>query len=146
MFRHPAFFVAVFLAALLGLSACTVPGEITPGKRDSHADKATLVTESEHNHVFRTGSDQRVYITTLDGQSLRRYGMDSAFPEGMLLEPGKHVISVRYEHHGVFAEEDLWLIAERGKAYVIRRQVEGYAIKFWIEDSSSGQLVGGVVH
>ena len=38
----------------------------------------------------------------------------------------------------------LWLDAEAGKSYIVRKRVEGYGVRFWVEDTATGQTVGGI--
>ena len=138
--------LAVLCLASL-MTACTTTGEVLLGNPASLAGtgKAKITTDSEHDHTILAGLDRRIYITSLDGKSLFRLGATSDYPEGMLLDPGRHEISIRFLHFNTFANGRLWFVAEREKSYIVRKQMENYSVRLWIEDMLTGRPVGGIV-
>jgi len=90
-----------------------------------------------------------IWIMTIDGKTTLT-DFDSfigllRFPEQVLAEPGRHTFEVRFVRGTGSAEGKLWLDAAAGKTYIVRKEIKGYNIRFWIEDKESGKVVGGNV-
>lgn len=144
MFRFSRILAPLCLAVVL--SNCTTTGEVRLDDKTSMAGtgKAKIKTESDHNHTLFPGLDQRVYIANLDGRSLYRLSTTTDYPEAMLVDPGRHTITVRYNYYNGYAFGRIWWDAEKEHEYIVRRELSGYAVRFWIEDVATHRPVGGI--
>lgn len=124
-------------------TGCATTGEISPHNTDSLSGtgRARITSASENNHRLFKGMDQRIFITSLDNKSLFRFGGLSNFPEGMLVSPGEHRISVLYGYLNLSANAQLSFNAESEKSYIIKKRINGNYVGFWIEDVATGQRV-----
>jgi hypothetical protein len=95
--------------------------------------------------LFFQSKTARLFITKLDGKSLSKFSVKQPFPESMALTPGRHEMSFSYQHFGTYANTTLWLVAEEGKSYTAKKRVDGNAVAIWIEETSTGKIVGGIL-
>jgi hypothetical protein len=97
---------------------------------------------SGQGRVF--GPKQRVIITRIDHEKVHGPRLFSFESNPQDLSPGRHIISVEIQVTTSTATGRLWLDAEAGKSYIVRRHIEGYGVRFWIEETDTGRVVGGV--
>jgi len=139
----------VLTILIVMLTACaSIVGEVDPTKEISleGTGKALVFADSDNTHVsaLTRGKNNHDFITRLDGKGLHRLGGRADFPEALLVEPGRHNISVMYQYYQLTANADLWFDAQAEKSYIIRSKTSGMTIYFWIEDQATGQKVGGI--
>lgn len=136
----------LFVSSIMLLSACASKGEVNPQKEIAltGTGQARITGNSTHNHEFLRGYDRLVMITSLDEESMYRWGWTTEYPESLLISPGKHTIGVQFRTTYGLATGKLWFEAESEKTYIIRTKAQGYGISFWIEDMASGNTIGGV--
>lgn len=142
-----AAFISLLYVVLSGCAA--VPTYHAYVDKSLSKEKLALIKcDSEHNNNIFAGFDRRLYITKVDDQSTYSFinGLISnqEYPESAYVEPGRRYINVKYQHSNIYAYGKLWLDAEAGKTYEVKTAIKGYKIQFWIEDESSGVLVGGI--
>lgn len=140
--------IITIVVFLFVISSCTtIEGDVDPRSTISLAGtgKARISGETNRTSNVVTNFDQHIAITALNGKSLFRLAIDnSSYPESLLIKPGNHKINVRFMHGYAYSDGVLWLNAEEEKSYVIRKKVYKYSVSFWIEDSATGEIVGGV--
>jgi hypothetical protein len=90
------------------------------------------------------GPKQRVIITRIDHEKVHGPRLFSFESNPQDLSPGRHIISVQIYLNTSSATGRLWLEAEAGKSYIVRKRIEGYGVYFWIEETDTGRVVGGV--
>jgi hypothetical protein len=145
---RPIGLLLIWLSIML-MSGCTSKGEVRLDEEVAlvGTGKALLKTDSENNHRFAVLLDQRVFITQLDGKNMYRMGSTTDYPQALLIEPGKHSVAARYLNNTAgsvwvtFANSLLTFDAEAEKRYVIRKEIVGGSIRFWIEDMATGDVV-----
>ena len=86
---------------------------------------------------------QRVVIMRVDQQKVQGPGFFSSKSNSATLSPGRHTIDVTLQLSDSSANGRLWLDAEAGKAYIVRKRIAGYSVQFWIEEIATGRAVGG---
>ena len=133
--------LAVLSALIAGCATIAEP-ELPTSSVDS--GRARISGDSETAHKFWKGLDQRVFITKLDGKSQFRLSLTSDYPQTVIVVPGRHYLDVQYRLFNMFANGKLWLDAEAGKSYLIKKKQRQYAVSLWIEEADSGRVVGGV--
>jgi hypothetical protein len=89
------------------------------------------------------GDKQRVIITRIDHAKVHGPRMFSFESNPQDLLPGRHIISVEFSLNNSSTTGRLWLDAEAGKSYIVRKRIEGYGVHFWIEETDTGRIVGG---
>jgi hypothetical protein len=130
---------------MLGLLGCatTPPYKAYQGEKKL-SDLAVIQCDSERAHGMWRGLDRAVWITKIDAKAtLKPSSLHLHPPEEAWVESGRHYLEVRYTDHGGHADGKLWLDAEAGKTYIVRKKIEGYGVRFWIEEKESGKVVGG---
>lgn len=136
--------VAAFVAGCQSTPTYTTDGAETLDR----SSMAFLVCDSENRSSFLKGLDKRLYIVDIDGKNTFDLGSalfaNQSHPERAWVEPGRHYVRVLYEYFGSYAHGNLWLDAEAGKVYRIKKRAEGYQVFFWIVEQESGEPVGGV--
>jgi hypothetical protein len=82
----------------------------------------------------------RLKVVSLDGA--RQYHM-GASDQVLTLAPGRHEVGVLFvnEGGGAYLANTLAFTAEAGHTYELKKQLDGYTARFWIEDPASGQEV-----
>lgn len=135
----------LLVSSIAFLSACVSKGEVNPQKELvlTGTGQARITGNSTHNHEVLRGYDRLVMITSLDEESMYRWGWTTEYPESLLISPGKHTIGVQFRTGYSLAQGKLWFVAESEKSYIVRTEAKGYGISFWIEDMASGNTVGG---
>ena len=144
--------IAIFLISSLFITSCTVVGEVDPLKKiDLKGKELSRITGGfKHKRPNRTmtgvpsADDEDIFITAIDGKKLFRMAMSTEFPSSMLITPGKHKIDVKYAKFGLFSYGTLWLDAEKEKEYIVKYKTHKYSVSFWLEDASTGKIVGSV--
>ena len=66
------------------------------------------------------------------------------YAEYAWVTPGRHYLDLHYTYMNSFAWGQVWFDAEAGKTYVIRKQITGYSVRFWVEEEETGKLAGGI--
>ena len=97
---------------------------------------------SGHGKLF--GDKQRVIITRIDHAKVHGPRMFSFESNPQDLLPGRHIISVEFSLNNSSTTGRLWLDAVAGKSYIVRKRIEGYGVHFWIEETVTGRIVGGI--
>ena len=128
------------VASLTGC-ATTPPFKAYQGERRL-SEISVIRCDSEHAHGMWRGLDEAVWITNIDGKTTLKT-LSVHPPEEAWVEPGRRYLEVRYTHRGGSAEGKLWLEAQPGKTYIVRKKIEGYGVRFWIEDKETGKVVSG---
>ncbi|MFL6604790.1 MAG: hypothetical protein ACJ8R9_26125 [Steroidobacteraceae bacterium] len=150
--RRPRVALLLWLLLLPGWNPATaqVPdkaAETAPqSKSDGAPVPAAVATITGYTSSKRKllGPDQRVIITRVDHKKVRGTGLFSYKSNTETLSPGRHTIGVQLQVSALSANGRLWLDAEPGKAYIVRKRVEGYGVRFWIEEVDTGRVVGGM--
>jgi len=83
---------------------------------------------------------EKITITGVDNKPTA----DFFHPNIVYVLPGKHNFTVKYKHSNWYASGNLWLVASEGKSYTIKSVIKGYNILLWMEDSETGEAVGGI--
>ncbi|TMP38587.1 hypothetical protein [Pseudoalteromonas rubra] len=134
-------FGAVLILGLSGCASTHVQKGVDVTKESSFA---VIKTETEKEHTLLTGLDQRVVIKSLNGEMLALPGNISPAPDVLNVNKGVHTIEVQYRHKNTFANGCVWVDAKAGSSYLIRRKVVDYAVTFWIENTDTNEVVGGI--
>ena len=135
--------MAPALALLLG--ACA-PALYTPPHLAQDPPPAHVVTDSDEVTLVPKNLHQEIYITRVDDASTYRlcWNISLCWPKQALLPPGRHHLQLHYEMIAVYANALLWLDAEPGQSYIVRRKLEGYGVRLWVEEVGTGKVVGGI--
>ncbi|KNC68045.1 hypothetical protein [Pseudoalteromonas ardens] len=104
----------------------------------------TISTDSEKNNRILTGLDKRIVITSLNDKSLFRVGWDSHYPDVVHVKDGVQTIEVRFNYKNSYANGCVWVDAKFGENYIIKQAMDGYSIIFWVENTQTGEKVGGI--
>lgn len=139
----------LFAALCLLLCGCATQRTYTQaGVPHDPAASAMIVCESENTHKILNGLNQKVFIAKIDEKStftVKGALTDTApYAEAAYVTPGRHYLDLQYSHLNSYAWGRVWFDAEAGGSYVVRRQISGYAVTFWVEDMETGQAVGGI--
>jgi hypothetical protein len=86
---------------------------------------------------------QRVLITHIDDTKVPGPRIFSGESNPQDLLPGRHIITVAIDVENMHATGRLWLDAQEGKSYIVRKRIQGYGVRFWIEETDTGKMVGG---
>ncbi len=105
------------------------------------ATTAVLNGNSRHAGPWDT---MGLAISRVDGKGQGGGLFLMRFPLGVRLMPGKHSITLTYRTFNSEASSDLWFIAEAGKAYSARMDGGYSSVRFWIEETATGRVVGGI--
>jgi hypothetical protein len=103
--------------------------------------RITGYVSSEGNFFF--GPKQRVVITRVDHEKVPGPRLNSFQSNAQTLSPGMHIITVEASVNNMHAGGRLWLDAQAGKSYIVRKRTVGYGVHFWIEETDTGRVVGG---
>ena len=140
-----------FIFALLSavLCGCASPRTFVQPAAAVDRDKSALVTcESEHGHTVLQGLNQKVFIAAIDNKStftMNGFLTDTApYAESAYVTPGRHYLTLQYNHMNVYARAIVWFDANAGESYLVRRRIEGYSVMFWVEEANTGKIVGGI--
>lgn len=141
------------ISACLILSGCTSLGEVGLDDKVALAgtNKALLKTDSENKHKFMVLLDERVFITHLDGKYLQRMGKTTNYPEALLIDPGEHVVQVRFMNNEgpttfvSYANAKFIFEAKAEKTYIVRHENIGDRVRFWMEDLNSQELIANPI-
>lgn len=136
-------FIALLTIAPIGRSLAQTDAP-TPNE-----NSATIIGESEHRHKINRHMDRRILITRLDEKSLLKSRLSLVFgivnyPEQITVAPGRHYIDVQYTYFNTYSNQKLWLDAEAGKTYIVKKKITGYSVQFWIEEADTGKVIGGI--
>jgi len=108
-------------------------------------DQVARITSNVKREGF---AYQRLSITKIDEISTFDFAASllssPAYPTSAIVLPGRHYIGLKYEHGLMFSDSVLWFDAEAGASYLLNANVDGYGVKFWITDASTGRAVGGI--
>jgi len=106
---------------------------------------------SELARIKTSGSSGVESIDDKQVMSFLRLTKPGAYPnEVVTLAPGNHRIHVVASGYQMPPPHMwLWLKAEPGKDYVLKDEASkadggGFRVRFWLEDATSGQAVGGI--
>ncbi len=78
---------------------------------------------------------------SIDGLAANRIPGRNYLPRQ--LAPGRHRVVIWIRTRGGDGEVPLWLDAEAGKTYLVKKEILGYGYHAWIEDQDTGRQVGG---
>jgi hypothetical protein len=135
--------------AITAISACCVGCAIEQPVKTYSGPPLSTDAEAQITHEQIDPAQEFFGFTCIDGASLdaffRGYGNDSRFPQSLRLQPGFHYLGVVYfNSHFNEKENTLWLQAEAGHEYRLKKQIDGYSIRIWIEDAATSTEVGGL--
>lgn len=125
------------------LTGCATPDLYQP-PAGNNAELARIRNSDKWVTVLNV--DDKMTLTTM--QFLR-----SNYPDMTVLTPGKHhiravtVISYKGGRVDHPFSPWLWLVAEPGKDYMLKRELgtnNPITVRFWLEDPVSGKEVGGL--
>ena len=141
---------AVILIALIcfALCGCASPRTFIQAGASKETNSAKITCDSETNHNVLIGLNSKVYIASIDEKSTATFAgfMTDAEPYAQVayVTPGRHYLDLKFSQMNSFAWGRVWLDAEAGKSYIIRKKAKNYAITFWVEEMDTGKIVGGI--
>lgn len=136
-------FAVIGCAALLISCGTTQPYRV-PGTDESTAT-IRVYTESDRNHTVFAGLDQRLYIKAIDEKStVNQLCIQNCAPTEAFVTPGRHNLDLMYAVGNTYANGSIYFDAELGKTYFVRRQTNGYGVRFWVEEVETKKVVGGI--
>ncbi|MBU2708787.1 hypothetical protein KCM76_22530 [Zooshikella marina] len=136
-------FLLITLSFLLCSACIPTPHKVYSGP-DLPENATVLIADSVEEDF------EGIDITCVDGESTRNgWGYDannfSEHPASVIVLPGRRYIGTRYWGMNGSAYGHYWLDTKAGHKYLLRRELVGsYAVKVWIEDTSTGTVVGGI--
>ncbi|MET0068972.1 MAG: hypothetical protein ABW096_02975 [Candidatus Thiodiazotropha sp.] len=107
---------------------------------DHPEEYAIIKTISEHNHIFFAGLDERVQISSLDGQSLFKWSWVSEYPIVSYLPQGVHEVTLRYAYLNTYAYSCFSFYADKGMIYTVNHAVSDRRFKYWVEAETVGRV------
>lgn len=129
------------------LGCATVPPYKAYQGEKKPSELAVIQCDSEHTSNMFVALDERLYISKIDGKStfnlMHALSANQEYPEQASVEPGRRYLELRYQGRG-YAKMDLWLDAEAGKIYIVRKKAGGGKVRLWIEEKETGKVVGGI--
>lgn len=146
-----ACFAAFFFITFSLIYGCAAPKVQMYKDEELGKSKQAIITveKSEKSHgelsIVRVDGKQTVEI-----YAPRFFGLVKYANEVSVL-PGKHRIVIEYSGSiGFYRPEEyafghLWVLAEAGEIYIIKKRLEGYSVKMWLENIRDGKKVGGYV-
>jgi hypothetical protein len=117
------------------------PVDASPALPVADATSALLVNHpGERGGGLLADPKARLKVVLVDG--VKQFHM-GAGDQVLKLAPRRHEIVVLYtsEGGGAYIERTLAFTAEAGHTYELKKQLDGYSARFWIEDPASGQAV-----
>ena len=133
----------IIILAVLLITGCAtgayIPGDINSEDKLAYA---ILNTDSDTDHKLLRGFDEVITITRIDDKSL--FSWLQPYPESAYLAPGPHTVGVQFTYLGTIANGCLELDAIAGKSYIVRKRAFRYSVQFWIENESTGEIVGNI--
>ena len=133
----------ILLPIFLLLAACSSRTFIQEGINiDSTSSYSTLVTKVDHKDTSIQIADN-IYITTLNGKSLRNPLAQPAWPDKVLMKPGLNSFHIQNKKLLTYANYCLWVDSKAGEFYIIKKEQHGNRVAFWLENLNNGTAVGG---
>jgi len=88
-----------------------------------------------------------VYIDNVDGAfpNVTSAMLLSLYTKPLIVTEGKHIFRIGVQIGISGGTQELWLVAEGGKAYNIRTKTSNYKFRAWFEDAETNEMVGGLV-
>jgi hypothetical protein len=136
----------------LALCGCTTPRTYTqPGAVHGGMSSEITVPAADTNAILHK-FENRVFIMSIDDKSTATlWGFltdNEPYAEIACVRPGRHHLNLKYKSadptFGFFAFGRVWFDAEAGKNYFVRDRIKGYTVEFWMEESETGKVVGGL--
>lgn len=116
-----------------------VPSEIV---NVEESEIAIIRTDSAHKDVIFKGLDQRLYISSVNGQrTIGRLSLKS-YPDISKIPSGRNTIGLYYIHGKLYRYSCVTFIAEKGKAYTAHKKAGTLKIDYWITDNTTKKIVG----
>ena len=140
-------YVLISTIILIVLGCASVPPYKAYQGEKKPSELAVIQCDSEHTSNVFVALDERLYISKIDGKSTFNFAhaltANQEYPEKAYVEPGRRYLEFRYQGRG-YAKMDLWLDAEAGKTYIVRKEAGGGKVRLWIEEKGTGKVVGGI--
>jgi hypothetical protein len=136
--------ITALAASVVGISGCSSgPRRTYEGTRLPVDQECRLFAEDVPSSP---GLPPRIQFTFVDGKSTRTFGehlfLKDEGPTEVMVQPGRHVVMVKYTAGMSFLMEKYSLECAPGDAYIAKARVEGYRGKVWLEDTRTGRPVG----
>ncbi|USD33769.1 MULTISPECIES: hypothetical protein [Vibrio] len=133
---------AIVIASTIVLSACSSTYVEKGIDLNTTNGYATITTQTEKNNKIFSNLDQRLVITKHNDKSL--LGLIDPYPDVLHVKEGMQSLSVQYTHLNQYANGCLWIDAKAGENYIIKREVKNYSVGFWVENTKTQEMVGGI--
>ena len=103
---------------------------------------ATIETDSAHRNSILKGLDQRLYISSVNGQrTVGRLSLRS-YPDISKIPLGRNIIGLYYIHGRIYRNGCVTFIAEKGETYTAHKKVGTFKIDYWVTDNATKKVVG----
>ncbi|RLB28108.1 MAG: hypothetical protein DRG66_04220, partial [Deltaproteobacteria bacterium] len=133
--KNMIFCLVIFVILSCSAGCATAPYKAYSGP-DLPRDKVAKIIGEIKTGVY----PEKITITGVDNKPTA----DFFYPNIVYVLPGKHNFTIKYKHSNWYASGNLWLVASEGKSYTIKSVIKGYNILLWMEDSETGEAVGGI--
>ena len=133
--KNMIFCLAIFVILSCSSGCATAPYKAYSGP-DLPRDKVARIIGEIKTGVY----PEKITITGVDNKPTA----DFFHPNIVYVLPGKHNLTIKYKHSNWYASGNLWLVASEGRSYTIKSVIKGYNILLWMEDSETGEAVGGI--
>jgi hypothetical protein len=104
--------------------------------------KTTILTaDSEYEHGILIGLDEKLHITSINGESTHNFVNFSGHPEIARIPIGENKIGLRFSHAVGVGKACVLFTAEEGKTYTATKSREGRMVSYWVIEDETQKMV-----
>ncbi|MDO6717760.1 hypothetical protein Q4575_00015 [Psychrosphaera sp. 1_MG-2023] len=104
-------------------------------------DLVTLKADSEHDHGIFVAFDERLYISSINGESTYDFMSMDGYPETAKIPIGNNKIELKYIQGQVSGDSCVVFKAEKGKVYLATKKRDGMRVLYWIIEEGTNNKV-----
>jgi hypothetical protein len=109
----------------------------------ANSETTVLKADSEHAHGIFVALDERLYISSINGESTFEFFTMrmSEYPEVVKIPLGQNEIGLRFSQGQIYSDGCVKFIAERDKTYMAKKKKEGRKVAFWVIEEGTNNTV-----
>jgi hypothetical protein len=133
----------VMLFFFILLIGCRSPDVFVPDAiiNIEKSEIAIIRTDSAHEHGIFVGLDQRLYISSVNGQKTTSMLSFKSYPDASKIPLGKNIIGLYYVQMKTRLNGCVTFIAEKGRTYTAQKKVSMFKINYWVTDDTTEKIV-----
>lgn len=108
----------------------------TPG-----TEQVTLKADSEREHGIFVAFDERLYISSINGESTYSFMSMDGYPETAKIPIGNNKIELKYIQDQVSGDGCVVFNAEKGTVYMATKKRDGMRVFYWVIEEGTNTKV-----